>query len=159
MTSVLYPGSFDPIHNGHLDLITTAAQLFDRVHVVAMVNREKTGGFFELDEREAIIVDSTAHLPEVVVSHASGLVIDVAAELGVDSIIKGLRGITDFDIEMQMAQTNSSVSGVPTLFLPTAPEQAFVSSRFIREIAQFGGNVDHLVPPRVAARLQERTAG
>jgi pantetheine-phosphate adenylyltransferase len=156
LPTALYPGSFDPFHNGHLDLVERAATLFDGVVVAAMHNPDKPGRFFELDERQALIETSVAHLPTVKVAAFAGLAVDAARVAGVDVIVKGLRTAGDFDVEMQMAHTNEAVAGVRTVFLPCRPALSFVSSRFIREIAQYGGDVSSLVPPAVARRLEER---
>lgn len=153
MTTVLVPGSFDPIHLGHLDVIEQAVALFGDVVVATMYNPAKPSGAFTLDERQAMIAESTAHLSGVRVEAHGGLVVDAARATGADFIVKGLRTAGDFEVELQMALTNESVSGVRTVFLPTAARYGFVSSRFIREIAQYGGAVDHLVPEPVARRL------
>jgi pantetheine-phosphate adenylyltransferase len=155
MSRVLYPGSFDPIHHGHVQIVELAAALFGTVVVAAMVNPQKVDGVFTLDERMAMVSESLAHVSPVEVVHRTGLVVHVAAELGVDFIVKGLRTAGDFEVEMQMAQTNHAVTGVQTVFLPTAPELGFLSSRFIREIAREGGDVTHLVPEPVARRLKD----
>lgn len=156
MTRVLYPGSFDPVHNGHLELIETAAALFDEVVVAAMVNPGKGASVFELDQRQSLLEACVDHLPNVSTVAFSDLVVDLAERLGADLIVKGLRAVADFETEMQMAHTNHAVSGVHTVFLPTAPGAAYISSRFIREIARCGRDVSAMVPPPVAAALQER---
>ena len=132
-----------------------AAELFGSVVVAAMVNPAKVDGAFTLDERMAMLRESLAHVPDVEVVQRSGLVVDVATELGVDFIVKGLRTAGDFEFEMQMAQTNEAVTGVRTVFVPTAPSFSFLSSRFIREIAREGGDVTHLVPEPVSRRLKD----
>lgn len=152
----MYPGSFDPIHNGHVDVIGAAASIFSEVIVVAMFNRAKPDGFFSLEDREAMIVESFAGISNVSVARHDGLAIQAAAELQVDVIVKGLRSGSDFDSEMQMAQTNRSVSGIETVFVPTRPETFFVSSRYIREISARGESVDHLIPLPVQQRLDSR---
>ncbi len=152
-TSVLYPGSFDPLHLGHVDVIEQGVELFGRVVVVAMHNPSKPTGIFTVDERVAMIAASLAHLPGVQVERFHGLAIDAADRFDTDFILKGLRNSGDFEIEQQMAHTNHSVSGVRTVFVPCRPDQVFLSSRFIREIAQYGGDVSHLVPAPVAAEL------
>jgi pantetheine-phosphate adenylyltransferase len=156
LPSALYPGSFDPFHNGHLDVVEQAVALFDPIVIATMHNPDKPGGFFGLDERQALIEASVAHLPTVKVAAFSGLAVDAARAAGVDVIVKGLRTAADFDTEMQMAHTNAAVAGVRTVFLPCRPALSFVSSRYIREIAQYGGDVSSLVPPAVARRLEER---
>jgi len=152
----LYPGSFDPLHNGHLDVIEQAAALFGDVIVLAMYNPAKVDPLFELDVRREMMADCLGDLDAVRVEFRSGLVVDAARELGVDFIVKGLRTTMDFEYEMQMAQTNEAVTGVRTVFLPAVSAHAFVSSTFIREIARYGGDVTALVPPPVARRLEER---
>lgn len=156
MTSVLYPGSFDPVHNGHLEIVETAARLFDEVVVAAMRNPQKGEPLFDLDDRRAMLEESFAHLPNVKVTMFSSLVVDLATELSSDFIVKGLRAVSDFESELQMAQMNHKISGVDTLFIPSASEHSFLASKLIREIARFGGNVSDMVPPPVARRLEER---
>jgi pantetheine-phosphate adenylyltransferase len=156
VSTVLYPGSFDPIHNGHLDVIEQAARLFESVIVAVMVNPSKTNGFFDLAEREELIAASVAHLPNVRVVTRSGLVIHVAEELGVRLVVKGLRTVADFELEMQMAHTNRVVGGIDTVLLPCDPARGYVSSTFIREIARAGGDVSGLVPAPIARRLEDR---
>ena len=156
MTSVLYPGSFDPLHNGHVEIVETASNLFDRVVVAAMRNPQKGEPLFGLEQRQAMIEESFAHLPNVEVTMFSALVVDLARDLGIDFIVKGLRAVSDFESELQMAQMNQKISGVDTLFIPSASEHSFLASRLIREIARFGGDVSDMVPPAVARRLKER---
>jgi pantetheine-phosphate adenylyltransferase len=151
--SVLYPGSFDPMHLGHLDIVEQAVELFGDVVIAAMYNPSKPSGLFSIDERVEMITASTAHLDGVRVEPFSGLTIDAAAALGVDFIVKGLRNAGDFELEQQMAHTNHSVSGIRTVYLPCRPDQVFLTSRFIREIAQYGKDVSHLVPAPVADAL------
>ena len=157
-TRVLYPGSFDPVHNGHIEIITTASGLFDEVIVAAMRNPQKGGGHFDLETRQAMIRESGEHLGNVEVTMFSSLVVDLATELGADFIIKGLRAVSDFENELQMAQMNNAVSGVHTLFIPSASRSSFLASKFIREIAEFGGDVSSMVPESVATRIKERNA-
>ncbi len=152
-TSVLYPGSFDPIHLGHVDVVEQAVELFGSVVVAAMHNPSKPSGMFAIDQRVELLRASLAHLDGVRVEPFSGLAVDAAASLGVAFIVKGLRNAGDFEIEQQMAHTNHSVTGIRTVFVPCRPEQVFLSSRFIREIAQYGGDVSHLVPEPVAGAL------
>jgi pantetheine-phosphate adenylyltransferase len=156
LSKVLYPGSFDPLHNGHLEIIETAVVLFDEVVVAAMRNPQKGEPFFDLSEREAMLNESLAHLPSVSVTMFDGLVVDLARALHCDFIVKGLRAVSDFEGEMQMAQMNHAVSGVHTVFLPSASAHSFLASRFIRDIARMGGDVSKMVPPPVAKRIQER---
>ena len=121
-----------------------------------MYNPAKTDGFFDLDEREAMIAEAVAHVSAVEVRSFAGLAVDAARECGADFIVKALRTPGDFEIEQQMAQTNQAVSGVQTVFLPCRPDLSFLSSRFIREIAQYGGDVSQLVPAAVSRRLKDR---
>ena len=156
MIRVLYPGSFDPIHLGHLEIIETAVDLFDDVVVAAMRNPQKGDGVFDLDEREQMIKKSVAHLPTVSVTMFSTLVVDLARDLDVNFIIKGLRAVSDFENELQMAQMNYAVSGVRTVFIPSASSRSFLASKLIREIARFGGDVSSMVPEPVQRRMTER---
>ena len=156
LSKVLYPGSFDPLHNGHIEIVEIAARLFGEVIVVAMVNRGK-GGFFPLDERVALIEESLAHVPNVRIATSEGLAVDAAETLGADYIVKGLRTASDFEIEMQMAQMNKAVSGVETVFLPTGSALGYLSSRWIREISAEGRDVSALVPEPVTRALKARS--
>lgn len=156
MTKVLYPGSFDPLHNGHLEIVTTASRLFDEVVVAAMLNPGKGEPLFGMEERRDMLEESVAHLPNVSVTMFSELVVDLAAKIGADFIIKGLRGVSDFESEFTMAQMNRSVSQIVTVFIPSTSEDSYIASKYIREITHFGGDVTHLVPDPVARRLKER---
>lgn len=159
MTTVLYPGSFDPIHNGHVEIVETAARLFDRVVVAAMRNPQKGEPLFSLEERQELIEASLAHLDNVEVTMFSSLVVDLAKDVGAGFIVKGLRAVSDFESELQMAQMNRSISGVDTLFIPSASKNSFLASKLIREVARFGGNLDTMVPEPVSSRLKERFGG
>lgn len=154
-TRVLYPGSFDPVHNGHIEIIATAASLFDEVVVAAMENPQKSGSLFDLAERQEMLSESVSALGNVRVAMCSTLVVDLAREVQADFIIKGLRAVSDFENELQMAQMNQAVSGIHTLFIPSASRRSFLASKFIREIAAFGGDISSMVPPTVAKRLME----
>ena len=155
MTRVLYPGSFDPIHNGHLELIEVASRLFDSVVVATIGNPQKTTGLFSLDERRELIEASVSHLSNVEVTGYSNLVVNLAKEVQADFLVKGLRAVSDFESELQQSQMNEAISGVHTVFIPSATEHSFVASKWIREISRFGGDVSSMVPPPVAARLEE----
>lgn len=155
-TTVLYPGSFDPIHNGHLEIIEVASRLFDEVVVAAVRNPQKGEALFSLEERRAMIEESTAHLDNVRITSFSSLVVDLAREVGADFIVKGLRVVSDFESELMQAQMNHQVSGVDTLFIPSGSSHSYVASKFIREIARFGGDVSSMVPAAVSKRLGEK---
>jgi pantetheine-phosphate adenylyltransferase len=156
VTTVLYPGSFDPIHNGHVGIIEVAARLFDEVVVAAVRNPQKGEPLFSLEDRQAMIHESVAHLDNVEITMFSSLVVDLAQDVGADFIVKGLRVVSDFEAELIMAQMNRAVSGVQTLFIPSDPAHSFLASKLIREIARFGGDVSSMVPAPVAKRLAER---
>jgi pantetheine-phosphate adenylyltransferase len=159
VATVLYPGSFDPIHNGHLEIIETAASLFDHVVVAAVRNPQKSQALFSLDERRAMLEESVAHLDNVEVTMFSSLVVDLAREMGCDFIVRGLRVLSDFENEMQMAQMNQKVSGIHTLFLPSASGSSYLGSQLIRELARFGADVSAMVPEPVAKRIEEKYPG
>ena len=153
MAIAIFPGSFDPIHLGHVRIVENAATIFDQVIVVAMQNREKKG-FLSIEKRQELLKTSFEHLNNVVTDSSKGLVVDVAKALNADVIIKGLRSSADFEIEMQMAQTNKKISQISTVFIPTEPEYSYISSRFIREIAAAGRDVSELVPNVVSHLLE-----
>ena len=153
MAIAIYPGSFDPIHLGHVRIVENAATIFDQVIVVAMQNREKKG-FLSIEKRQELLKTSFEHLNNVVTDSSTGLVVDVAKALNAEVIIKGLRSSADFEIEMQMAETNKKISAINTVFIPTDPEYSYISSRFIREISSEGGDVSGLVPKPVSDLLK-----
>jgi len=156
MPKALIPGSFDPVTFGHLDVIERTARLFDHVLVVVVGNPGKALPLFTLDERQAQLAEVTSHLVNVEIGAFEGLLVDFALANGVEAIVKGLRAVSDFDFELQMAQVNERMSGIATLFFPTAPEHSFLSSSLVREVARFGGDVSSMVPPPIAQRLKER---
>ncbi|MDQ3944418.1 MAG: pantetheine-phosphate adenylyltransferase [Actinomycetota bacterium] len=156
MATALVPGSFDPVTFGHLDVIERAARFFDSVIVAVIRNPQKAASLFSLEEREAMLIEVTSHLDNIRIEYFAGLLVDFAKEHGADTIVKGLRAVTDFDYELQMAQMNQTLSGIDTFFLATSPQYSFLSSSLVREVARFGGDVSSLVPPQVAARLVRR---
>jgi len=156
VAKVLYPGSFDPVHNGHVEVVSTAARLFDQVVVAAMRNPQKGKPLFEMEERQAMLEETFAHLPNVSVTMFSELVVDLARSIDADFIVKGLRGVTDFENELQMAQMNRAVADMVTVFIPSTSEDGYIASKYIREMSRYGGDVSHMVPPAVARRLKER---
>lgn len=156
MAIALIPGSFDPVTFGHLDIVERASRQFDDVIVAAVADPAKGGTLFDAEERRAMLAEVTAHLPNVTVDVFAGLLADFALARGAGAIVKGLRAVSDFDYELQMAQMNYRLSGVETFFMPTAPEHSFLSSSLVREVARFGGEVSSMVPPEVARRLKER---
>jgi pantetheine-phosphate adenylyltransferase len=154
----LIPGSFDPFHNGHLEVVERAARLFDDVVVATLRNPQKAEPLFSLAEREEMLKEALAHLPNVRIVSVSKLVVNVAHDVGASAIVKGLRAVSDFENELQMAQMNRQLSGIETLFIPTTSTSAFVASRLLREVARYGGDVSAFVPKVVALRLQEKFA-
>ena len=154
--TVLYPGSFDPFHLGHLDVAAQADSIFGRVVIAVMHNPEKPTGMFSIDERVKLVKESTAHLAGVSVEAHAGLAVDAARKVGATCIVKSLRSATDFDVESQMAHTNYTVSGVRTMVLFALPEHAYISSRFVREIAHYGGDASAMVTDPVAKALAGR---
>jgi len=153
VTKVVCPGSFDPVTNGHLDIIERSSRLFDEVVVAVLVNENKRG-LFSIDERLELIGEATAHLPNVSTASFAGLLVDFCTQNGIDAIVKGLRAVTDFDYELQMAQMNGSLTDVDTVFIPTSPEYSFLASSLVKEVAKHGGDVSALVPPVVLDRLK-----
>jgi pantetheine-phosphate adenylyltransferase len=149
------PGSFDPITNGHLDIIARASRLYDLVYVAVMINTSKQG-LFGVEERLALIEEVTAEFGNVRVESHHGLLVDFCRERDIPAIVKGLRAVSDFDYELQMAQMNNGLSGVETLFVPTNPTYSFLSSSLVKEVAQWGGDISHLVPEQVLAALRAK---
>jgi pantetheine-phosphate adenylyltransferase len=146
------PGSFDPVTNGHVDVITRAARLYDELVVAVLVNPGKAG-VFSVEERMELLRDAVAAMPNVRVDSFEGLLVDYCRAHDVPVIVKGLRAVSDFEYELQMAQMNRELAGVETLFVPTAPQVGHLSSSLVKQIAQFGGDVSSLVPKAVHERL------
>lgn len=159
MRRAVCPGSFDPVTNGHLDIVRRAARLFDEVVVAVLVNESKQQ-LFRVDERISMLraATDTLSLDNVTVTSFQGLLVDFCRDHSVVAIVKGLRVVTDFDAELQMAQMNQNLSGVETVFIPTSPEWSFLASSLVKEVARFGGDVSALVPSDVLDRLQRRLA-
>ena len=157
MRRAVCPGSFDPVTLGHLDVIGRVAEQFDEVVVAVLINKRKQG-LFSVEERIAMLDDVTADLPNVRTDSFHGLLVDYCRDHGIKAIVKGLRAVTDFDYELQMAQMNQRLSGVDTLFMSTSPEFSFVSSSLVKEVATYGGDVAHLLSPSVHRQLLDRIA-
>ncbi|CAB4729327.1 MAG: pantetheine-phosphate adenylyltransferase [Actinobacteria bacterium] len=157
MRRAVCPGSFDPVTNGHLDIIERASRLFDEVVVAVGVNASKNR-MFTADERMEMLRESCAGWSNVSVDGFSGLLTTFCVEHDVHAIVKGLRAVSDFDYELQMAQMNASLTDIETVFVPTSPEYSFLASSLVKEVATFGGNVSRLVPDHVYARLTARLA-
>ncbi|WP_457207479.1 pantetheine-phosphate adenylyltransferase [Nocardioides sp. P5_C9_2] len=162
MHRAVCPGSFDPVTNGHLDIVERAAGLFDEVVVAVGVNASKTR-LFSADERIDMLTEACAGWDNVRVDSFTGLLTDFCLAHDVHAIVKGLRAVSDFDYELQMAQMNSSLAPIETVFVPTSPEWSFLASSLVKEVATFGGDVSGLVPgfvlERLTARLAERQQG
>ncbi len=154
---VVCPGSFDPVTNGHVDIVERAAGLCDEVVVAVLVNKAKAG-LFSVDERIAMLEEVTADHGNVTVDVFHGLLVDFCRERAIPAIVKGLRAVSDFDYELQMAQMNLRLAGVETLFVATNPLYSFLSSSLVKEVAMFGGDVTGLVPELVRERLVRRLA-
>lgn len=158
MKRAICPGSFDPITYGHLDIIGRASAQFDEV-IVAVGNNRSKEGFFSVEERMSMIVETTANFGNVKVDSWKGLLGDYCRENSIDVIIKGLRAMSDFDYELQMAQVNLQGSGVESMFMATSPAHSFLSSSLIRELAHYDGDVSSMVPSAVIAALKARKEG
>ncbi|HEY6237166.1 MAG TPA: pantetheine-phosphate adenylyltransferase [Candidatus Elarobacter sp.] len=154
--AAIYPGSFDPMTRGHLDVIERAAAIFDKVVVAVVVNPQKREPLFTLAEREQMIGASVAHLPNVEVTHFRGLLADFVRGTGATVIVKGLRVVSDFESEMSTALMNRSLSAVDTVFLPSDPRWSFVSSTLVKEVYSLGADVAEYVPPAVLQVMQAK---
>jgi pantetheine-phosphate adenylyltransferase len=158
MKLAVCPGSFDPITFGHLDIIERASQRFEEVIVAVLANRTKAS-LFSVEERMEMARQTTSQWANVRIDSWHGLLVDYCKQNKVDSIVKGLRAVTDFDYELQMAQINLQNSGVETMFMATAPTHSFLSSSIVKELAHYGGDVSTMVPDVVNNALKARVAG
>ena len=152
----LVPGSFDPVTLGHLDIIERAARHFDTLIVAVIRNPQKATSLFTLGERQELLAECLAHLPNIRIEFFKGLLVDFAKDHGASAIVKGLRAVSDFEYELQMAQMNQRLSGIDTFFVSTSPQYSFLSSSLVKEVARFGGDVSSMVPAVVSARLEHR---
>ncbi len=157
MVKACCPGSFDPVTNGHIDVFARAAALFDEVTVGLLINKRKSS-LFTVDERIDLLREVTSPYPNIKVDSFYGLLVDYCRENEISVVVKGLRAVTDFDYELQMAQMNHRLSGVETLFLATNPEYGYLSSSLVKEVATYGGDVKGLVPDLVLERVKDKLA-
>ncbi|MCL2171880.1 MAG: pantetheine-phosphate adenylyltransferase [Defluviitaleaceae bacterium] len=156
---VVYPGSFDPMTFGHLDIITRAANIADNL-VVAVLNNPSKRCLFTIPERTDILENCCRHLKNVRVESFSGLLVDFAQKIGADAVIRGLRAVTDYEMEIQMAQTNKTLNAtIETLFIATSMQFSYLSSSIVKEVASMGGKIDSMVPEYVRQRLYEKMRG
>lgn len=155
MRRVVCPGSFDPVTNGHMDIIGRSSRLFDEVIVAVLINESKTG-LFPVAERIELLGAATAEYGNVRIESFRGLLVDFCRAQDAEIVVKGLRAVSDFDYELQMAQMNVGLAGIETLLMPTNPLYSFLSSSLVKEIAKWGGDVSPHVPPMVATRLVAR---
>jgi pantetheine-phosphate adenylyltransferase len=160
MTTVaVIPGSFDPITNGHVDVIERAASQLDEIVVAVLENPSKRSGMFDLAERIGLIEAAIDGLDNVRVERFEGLLVDFCTARDITMVVKGLRAVSDFEYELQMAQMNQQLAGVETLFLPTSPEWSYLSSSLVKEVARYGGDVAELLPPAALEAVLARVAG
>jgi len=156
MSVSVYPGSFDPVTLGHIDIIRRSAKMTDKL-IVGVLNNNSKRSLFTVDERVEMLKEVTKDMENVIIKSFDGLLVDFAKECGANAIIRGLRAITDFDYELQMAQTNRALyEGADTIFIPTSIEYSFLSSTTVREIASLGGDVSKFVAPYVEEKLKEK---
>ena len=156
MKRAIYPGSFDPVTYGHIEIINRASEIFDELIVGVLENRAKTP-LFSVDERVNILNEVLIGLPNVTIKSYGGLLVDFAMEEDAGVIVRGLRAVTDFDYELQLAQTNRVLNkGVDTVFLATSLRYAYLSSSTVREVASYGGDIGKFVPPHVAELTYEK---
>jgi pantetheine-phosphate adenylyltransferase len=155
--TALCPGTFDPVTNGHLDIIERAAAHFDTL-VVAVLENPSKEPMFSLEERQSMLKSACQSFANVEIDSFSGLIVDYAKAKGIGVFVKGLRAVSDFDYELQMAQMNQKLTGIDTFFLSTSPQYSFLSSSLVREVARFGGDVSTMVPEHVNDRLLEKFA-
>ncbi|MEI7476599.1 MAG: pantetheine-phosphate adenylyltransferase [Actinomycetes bacterium] len=158
MRRAVCPGSFDPITYGHLDIIERASRHFDEVIVAVLENRTKSS-LFTVAERISMITEVTKKYTNVIIDSWSGLLVEYCKSNDVQSIVKGLRAVSDFDYELQMAQVNLQGSGVETMFMATSPTHSFLSSSLVKELAHYGGDVSSMVPSSINEALKRRVAG
>jgi pantetheine-phosphate adenylyltransferase len=155
MRRAVCPGSFDPVTNGHLDIVGRSSRLFDELIIGVLINQNKTG-LFTIEERIELLREVTAPYGNVRVESFRGLLVDFCRDQQAAVVVKGLRAVSDFDYELQMAQMNIGLSGVETLFMPTNPQHSFLSSSLVKEVAKWGGDVSTYVPDLVRKRLLTR---
>jgi len=157
MRRAVCPGSYDPVTNGHLDIIERASGLFDEVTVAVLINKSKRG-MFSVDERIEMLRDTTSALSNVRIDSWHGLLVDYCRDNDIATIVKGLRSVSDFDHELQMAQMNRELSGIETMLMPNNPLYSFLASSLVKEVATYHGDVSHLVPELVNERITKRVA-
>ncbi len=153
--TALCPGTFDPVTNGHLDIIERASGRFDAL-IVAVLGNPAKQPLFSVDERVSMLKEALVDLPNVEIDSFTGLLVEYATRRGVGVIVKGLRAVSDFEYELQMAQMNHRLAGVETFFMTTSPEWSFLSSSLAKEVVLYGGDVDGLVPTHVRQRMMEK---